>query len=120
MATPGLGTTEVEVKNILPLHEEGPLLAKKDLVAVQVEGTGIGFHLAEVGVDRQVQGQVVGHPHPGVEAGGKAVVGTGNEGVALLFRVGGALGEYVGLQLHVAVGLDVVEPPQFAEAADPS
>ena len=73
---------ERQVQDVGALDEEGALLLEEGLEGGQVDLGGVGLDLAEVGVDGQVEGEVVAQAELGVEAGGEAVVGAVAEGVA--------------------------------------
>ena len=49
-----------ESEDISPLHKEGPFLGIKGLKSVQVKIGRVSFHLAEIGVHRQIQCAIVG------------------------------------------------------------
>ena len=81
------------------LEEEIALLGKEQIEARQVDLLFVHFHLREVGVDRQVGGQVLRHAvlQVGADAGGPVVGEAGRHR-----RVGRDAGQAVRLQLDVA------------------
>src|SRR5205807_5187385 len=60
----------VEAKDPRPLDEERPPLLEERLERRKVEHAGVRLHLAEVGVDRSVHGEVRGDAVLEIGAGG--------------------------------------------------
>ena len=59
---------EGEAEGRGPLLEELTLLGKEEAEAVEVHLQRVGLHLGEVGIDRQIQGEVAGEPVLHVES----------------------------------------------------
>src|SRR4030043_225644 len=63
---------QVEAENIPALDEEGPLFLVIGLESGQVDDRRVGLDLAEVGVDREVEGQVARDAELAVQAAEQA------------------------------------------------
>ena len=66
---PGVHQRPHRREDVDPLQKERALLRERHLVGRQVEDHRVGLDLTEVGVDRQVQGQLVGDVRARVETG---------------------------------------------------
>ncbi len=101
----------VVAKDPRPLHKERSLLLEKGLERREVEDARIGLNLAEVGIDRGVEGQVRRDPVLQVAAQGHVLRTTD----ARRGELRHVLRHHVGGGLEPAWGLEVVEPVDVAE-----
>ncbi len=120
---PAVGLVDVEaafaeVEDARALDEEGPLFRVVGLLVADVDDGRVDLDLAEVGVDRGVEGQVALQAGLEVEAGVPAEVAPGPERVPgfLRARLGPARG--IGGGLDPAAAVDVPDADEVGEARD--
>ena len=117
----GFRLGQAVIEDVAAFHEKGALLAEEYLEPIQIDGSGVGFDLPEIGIYGEVHHDVVGDADATVQARAEAGVGRTVEGVVLgEISARAELAEHVGLNLQGAAGLNAVQAFQGAEAAYPA
>ena len=107
-----------EIEDAGPLDEKGPLLLVVSFLVGDVDDGRIDLDLAEVGIDREVEGQVAAEAAEEVEPRARVDSAPAAVGVAGLLGREGCLGEGERRDLEATAGRDAGEPREIGEARD--
>ena len=116
--TVDVGAAPAEVEDARAFDEEGPLLLIIGLLVGDVDDGRIDLDLAEIGIDREVEGQIAAQPALEVEAAAGAEIAAGAEGVARLPGVEIGLRQAEGRDLEPAARGDARKPGELGEVRD--